>query len=119
MRFASFYAIAVGVLMLGQWGFFLLAGMVPELQTAPLEIGFHLSAEMLTAMALITAGMGTLRGKRWGTTLYLIAAGMLLYTVINSAGHFAQQGQWPFVGMFGMLLIGALVSLYQYSQTSS
>jgi len=34
-----------------------------------------------------------------------------VYTVIVSPGYFAQQGQWPLVAMFAVLLILALVSL--------
>ena len=117
MKFASLYAIVVGGLMLAQWSFFLIAGMVPEFQTTPVKISFHLIAELLTALALIITGSASLRGKQWGLTLYAVAIGMLIYTVINSAGYFAQLGEWPFVSMFALLLVGALISAWQYWQT--
>ena len=39
MTVAAWFSVTVGVLMLGQWPFFLFAGQVPELKTKPAEIG--------------------------------------------------------------------------------
>jgi hypothetical protein len=110
MRFVAWYSIAVGVLMLGQWGFFLAAGQVPELQTEAFRIGFHLLGEGVTAVALIASGVGLLRRIRWAREAAFAALGMLTYTVLVSPGYFAQLGQWPLVGMFGVLLVLTLVS---------
>ena len=60
MTFAAWYAIIVGVLMFGQWAFFLLTQQVPELKTEPVRISFHLAGEFLTADALITGGVSLL-----------------------------------------------------------
>jgi hypothetical protein len=111
MKFVAWYTVAVGVMMLGQWGFFLGAGLVPELQTEPFRIAFHLAAEGLTALALLVSGVGLLRGQPWAREAALIALGMLIYTAIVSPGYFAQQGQWAFVVMFGALLALTLVSV--------
>jgi hypothetical protein len=111
MTFAALYAVAVGGLMLAQWTFFLVRGQVPELQTEPLRIWFHLVAEFVTAIALIAGGLGLLLAAGWGRPLYLVAMGMLLYTVIVSPGYYAQRGEWPFVAMFAAVLLLALVSL--------
>jgi hypothetical protein len=97
--------------MLAQWSVFLLTGNVPELQTEPLRIAFHLAGEFTTAIGLVVSGIGLLRGRRWAARLYLLAAGMLLYTVIVSPGYFAQQGHWPMVGMFGALFALTLASI--------
>lgn len=113
MKLPAAYSIAVGVLMLAQWAFFLLTGQVPELQTAPVQTAFHLAAEGLTALALIAAGIGLLRRAPWARSLALLALGMLIYTLIQSPGYFAQQQTWPLVAMFAVLLLLALVSLAQ------
>lgn len=84
---------------------------MPEFQTAPWAIAFHLAAEAATALALIVSGAGLLRGAAWARTVSLVALGMLIYTVIVSPGYFAQQGVWPLVVMFLLLLVLALVSL--------
>lgn len=97
--------------MLGQWGFFLAAGAVPEVQSEPIRLAFHLAAEFTTAIGLIVSGAALLCGKGWGARAYSIFAGMVLYSVIVSPGYFAQRGEWAFVAMFAVLLALALVSL--------
>lgn len=110
MKFAAWYSIAVGILMLGQWAFFLASGQVPELQTEPTRITFHLLAEVVTAVALIVSGVALLRRTAWARKTAFAALGMLTYTVLQSPGYFAQLGQWALVAMFAVLLFLALVS---------
>ena len=111
MRFVGWYSLAVGVLMFAQWGFFLASGQVPEIESEPLRIAFHLAAEGATALALIASGAGLLRGLGWGRAASYVSLGMLIYTAVVSPGYFAQQGQWPIVAMFALLLAVTLVSL--------
>ena len=75
-------------------------------ETAPRAVAFHLAAETVTALLLVVAGVGRLRGV--GERLGLVASGALLYTVINSAGFFAERSEWPMVAMFGVLLVVAV-----------
>ena len=49
MVFASIFALVVGAGMIGQWLFLLASGQVPELETEPLRIRFHLAAEFVAA----------------------------------------------------------------------
>lgn len=111
MVFASIFVLVVGAGMIGQWLFFLATGQVPELKTEPLRIRFHLAAEFATAIALLVGGIALLTDQAWGRWFYLLAIGMLLYTVIVSPGYFAEKGQWAFVGMFAVVLLLALVSI--------
>ncbi len=111
MRFAGWYGIVVGLLMVVQWSFFLATGQVPELQTAPYRIYFHLAGEFATAIGLLVSGLGILARRSWAVPAYLVAAGMLLYSVIVSPGYFAQQQQWALVAMFAVLLVLALGSI--------
>ncbi|MHB0935711.1 MAG: hypothetical protein ACYDCO_15215 [Armatimonadota bacterium] len=111
MRFPAVYAIVVGLLMLGQWAFFLATGQVPELRTRPVEFAFHLAAEVVTALGLLVAGIGALRRAAWGRPLLLATLGMLIYTVIASPGYFAAQRAWPLVGMFAVLLVLAVMGI--------
>lgn len=111
MKFSSWYGIIVGGSIILQWIFFLVTGAVPELQTTPWAFGFHISAELLLALALITGGITTLRSNSSGNKILLVALGMAIYSEINSPGYFAQLGQWAFVVMFAVLLIGATLSV--------
>ncbi len=74
-------------------------------------IALHLAAEAATALLLIVAGVGLLREVAWAPSLYLVAGGMLLYTLIVSPGYFAQRGEWAPVAMFAVLLVGALLAI--------
>jgi hypothetical protein len=111
MIFAAVFALVAGTGMIGQWVLSLVSSQVPELETEPLRIRFHLAAEFATALALVVGGFGLLTEQAWGRWFYLLAAGMLLYTVIVSPGYFAEKGQWAFVGMFAVVLLLALVSI--------
>ena len=113
MQYTALFSIFVGVLMIGQWIFSLASRKVPEIATETRAIGFHLAAEFLTAAVLMVAGIALLAQSLLGYPLALLAFGMLVYTLINSAGYFAQRGQWLMVLMFGGILILAFASIYQ------
>ena len=108
---AAIFAIIVGISMLGMWTVFYLTGNIPELETKPVELAFHLVAEFITAILLISAGAGLLKKTNWGYNLYLVAAGMVLYTMIMSPGYFLQTGDVAFLIMFGVLIILTLYFL--------
>ncbi len=108
MKFPALYGIGTGLLMIVQWTFSIISGSVPEFETAPRAIAFHLSAEFSTALMLIIGGLATLRSLSWGRTVLLLGLGMVIYSEIVSPGYYAQLGQWLFVGMFAMLLFGAV-----------
>lgn len=101
----AIYCILVGTMMAGMWTVFILTGQVPEFETRPLEILFHLGAEFLTAVGLVAGGVALLLRRRWGMKACLVAMGMLLYTVTQSPGYYAQAGDFTFVGMFAILFL--------------
>ena len=111
MRLAAWSALVIGSTMVAQWLVFVASGQVPEFETEPYAIGFHLAAELVTAVALIVSGVLLLRRRRRAIRLALLAFGMLVYTTINSPGYFAELGQWPLVGMFGIVLVVALLAI--------
>lgn len=111
MVFAAFYAIIVGLGMIGQWTASYVSRQIPELQSEPIRIGFHLAGEMATAVALLAAGIGLLLGATWAAVLFFIAMGMLFYTAIVSPGYFAQRGQWIWVLIFAVLIALGIVAV--------
>lgn len=113
MKFSTWYAILVGLLMIAQWIFSILSGGVPEFNTAPWEIAFHLAAELSTALALIIGGIAALKSVPRASQVLLVALGMVIYSEIVSPGYFAQLGQWPLVAMFALLLLGAAIAVTQ------
>jgi hypothetical protein len=108
MKFSAWYGIIVGFVMIAQWIFFLATDSVPELQTEPWRISLHLAAEFITALMLIVSSIATLKSVVWGRKVLLAGLGMVIYSEIVSPGYFAQLGQWALVGMFAVLLLGAV-----------
>jgi hypothetical protein len=104
MQFVGWFAIVVGLAIAGLWSVLLATHQVPELAEGRRDIVFHLGAEFLTALLLVGAGTAVLTtGTGAAPLLAALAMGALLYTTINSAGHYADLGQWPMVAMFGVL----------------
>jgi hypothetical protein len=118
MRFAAWYGIVVGILMLAQWSFFLATGQVPEVQTEPVRLAFHLAAEGITALGLLVSGLALLRNETWARASLLVFLGLVIYSEIVSPGYFAQQGQWALVAMFAVLLLGAILSVFGLARKS-
>ena len=104
-RSSAIYALAVGLMMIAMWVFFIAAGQVPELEHKPVEILFHLTVEFTTAGVLVAAGALSLGRRRWGLPLQIFGFEMLTYTVMLSPGYYAERGQTAFVFMFAALLI--------------
>lgn len=112
MKFASIFSILVGTAMIGQWIASYLTKQIPELKTEPIRIAFHIVAEILTALILIVSGVAMWMDISWAQNLYLVGLGMLFYTAIVSPGYFAQQGKWAWLGMFSLIIILGLVSIW-------
>jgi hypothetical protein len=112
MTFAAIFATAVGVGMITQWTMSFASGRVPELQTEPIRILFHITAEAATALSLVVGGVGLLTGKSWGAAVCLVSLGMLIYSATASPGYFAQRGHWTWVLIFSALITLAAVSAF-------
>ena len=122
MKIPPWSGIVVGCIMVVQWGYFLFTGAVPELQTAPQEMTFHLAAEFITAFSLVISGMAILQKRSWGQTGFLIAIGMLVYSVMNSLSYFPQNHQWAIISIFAVLLAMTLVvikNVIEWQKTKS
>jgi hypothetical protein len=111
MQFPIVFAFVVGLGMIGQWGLSAVRGQIPEIKTEPIRISFHLAAEFTTALALLAGALGLFLETDWARDLYLVAAGMLLYTAIVSPGYFVQKGQKMWLAVFGVLIILNLFSI--------
>ena len=102
-RITGLYTLFIGISILLLWIMLLVTNQVPELSNSFITILYHLAAEFITAFFLLIAGFGLLTGKGWGFHTFLISLGLLLYTVIVSAGYYAQLGEYGIVIMFTIL----------------
>lgn len=108
-KIAAIFSILMGVAMSGTWGFLLLSSQFPEIRTLPLQSGYLLVAEGLTAAALILAGYGVLTRQQWAPALMLVALGELIYCTIHYAGELGQSGSLAGLGFFSSVAVGGLV----------
>ncbi len=120
---AALFSILMGLMMTGTWAYLLLFDQFPEMRTVPLETGYLLLAEGLTASALIIAGYGMLTGRPWAPALILLALGELLYCAVRFAGELGQAGSAAGLAFFsfvaaGSLLFGGYMVLIAYRQRS-
>ena len=116
MLFPAVYALAVGLLMLLQWVWTFAAGRIPDPDEpysgrGKRELTFHFVAEAFSAVALLVSGASILCNAVWSSWLFPMSVGMLLYTLINSPGYFAERREWKIVAGFGLLLAGAIGAL--------
>ena len=83
MIFSAVFALIVGIGMIGMWSFLLLTKQVPELETEPLRIRFHIAAEFATSIALVTGGIGLLTGQSWSRSIW--SPSVCCSTLLSSA----------------------------------
>lgn len=105
MKAAAVYSVFIGSSMIVMWIMFYVTGGIPEINSKPIEIGLHIIAEIITAIALIIGGIGLYTRRRWGYQVYLLSMGMLMYTLIVSPGYYLQKGELAFVWMFAAFIV--------------
>lgn len=104
MTVVAWFQVVVGVAILGLWTMLLATRQVPEISAGRRDIWFHITAEVAIAALLLVAGTWWLVGATSpARTLSAFALGGLLYTTINSPGHYAQERNRPAVAMFALL----------------
>ena len=115
MKVVGGFQVVVGTAMLMLWAILLSTGQVAEVTDGRTDIWFHLGAEVVTAALLLAGGTSLLRSRGTPTpfarTLGAVAFGALLYTGVNSAGYYAQLGEWAVVGMFALLTVATIAGI--------
>jgi len=99
-KIAAIYSIIIGLAMIGMWLSLIITNQVPEINSEQIRISYHLIGEFLTAILLMIGGFWLFTNRGWGFHVFLISMGMLLYTVIVSAGYYGQKGDMIMVVMF-------------------
>ncbi|MFX1320545.1 MAG: hypothetical protein ACFFAQ_02765 [Promethearchaeota archaeon] len=105
---SGIYAIIIGIGIIGLWTMLLLTKQVPELNTEPVSIAFHITAEIIMGILSLLSGILLLIDLSWAPYFFILAMGLVIYAVINSAGYYGQKKQWTFVIMFGIILVASV-----------
>ena len=114
---SGIYAIVIGIGIIGLWTMLYRTKQIPELTSEPVAIKFHLAAEITMGILSLISGIFLLIGLSWAPYFFILAMGLVIYAVINSAGYYGQRKQWSFVIMFGIILVASvsLVLLNMFS----
>jgi phosphotransferase system glucose/maltose/N-acetylglucosamine-specific IIC component len=96
------YSLILGITILGSWGMILFTGEIPEGRT---EFAFHLFSEVLMSLSCIVAGALILKQHRLGRGVTMAAHGMVIYSVLNAAGYYAEREGWILPAVFVILFL--------------
>ncbi len=99
--------------MIAVWVGLFATNQVPEVQTAPVSLAFLLAAEMTTAVLCVVSGAALVARRLWAYRAYLLASGMMLYSITNYLGVLAEDGPLPLVALFAVFLVGTIVFLLE------
>ncbi len=108
-RLIALYSLFLGIAILGMWGAILASSALPE---GPVELTFHLISETLMALAALASGILILRGRRYGKMTGVAAHGMVIYSVLNAAGYYAERGERLLPALFILLMLGSAWSIF-------
>ena len=101
--YSAIASIVIGAGIAGLWVMLLVSRSVPEVEEGSTEIWFHIAAEMLTAAALVVAGVVTIAEPeaRWAGLVSAAAFSALVYTLVQSPGYYVERRDRAMVAMFG------------------
>ena len=111
-KMAEIYAILLGICIIGLWIMLFSTEGIPELKLEPIAIGFHIIAEVTMGLLLIISGIGLMKNWKAAVGIFTVANGMVIYSVINSAGYYGQNGQWQMVFIFVAIFLLSLFLAY-------
>jgi len=104
-KIKSIYSLIIGTSIIALWIMLFTTGQIPELKTEPINIMIHVISEVLTAVMLIITGIAIIKKSKIAPKLFCVASGMLLYSVINAAGYYGQNGDTAMIIMFAVIFI--------------
>lgn len=104
-RIRTIYCIFIAICMIGDWGFLLATGNVPEVKTEPLQTVLHISSELATAGILLLSAIGSIKKRIWAEKLFMLANGALLYSAATAAGYFIQSKDYAMLIMFSIIFV--------------
>ena len=88
---SGIYAIVIGIGIIGLWLMLYLTKQIPELNSEPIAIVFHMTAETTMGILSLLSGIFLLIGLSWAPYFFVLSMGLVLYAVINSAGYYGQR----------------------------
>ena len=109
-RLISYYSIILGFGIAGLWMIILKNS---EIQEGKTEMVFHLLSEFLMAAICILSGFKLLMRHKSAVPVNIIGHSMIIYSVLNAAGYYAERGEILVMVIFlALLLISTTIIFY-------
>jgi UDP-N-acetylmuramyl pentapeptide phosphotransferase/UDP-N-acetylglucosamine-1-phosphate transferase len=105
------YSILLGLSVIVMWIKIIMNESIPEGKT---EMSFHLFSEFLMALLCLLSGFLLIRYKSKGTIANSAAHAMVLYSLINAMGYYAERNEKIMVAVFIFLAILSFIILIFY-----
>lgn len=104
-KITAYFYIIVGIGIICLWLMLGFTNQIPEFETEPISIIFHIFIEVSMAIMCIVTGILLIKNHSLGRNFLFISSGMLIYSVINSSGYYGDLGQYLMIVFFGIILI--------------
>jgi hypothetical protein len=108
VKTSGIYSLVLGCCIFILW-IFILSGT--PLEEGRVELTFHLISEWVMASLCIGSGLCLIRGMRKALKLSLVAHSMVIYSLLNAAGYYAQRGDGNIATLFIVLLFPSILIL--------
>ncbi|MBN2504725.1 MAG: hypothetical protein JXB20_05210 [Bacilli bacterium] len=102
--------IVLGIGIIGLWTMLIGTDQVPEFETEPVGIAFHIAIEVMMGIMAILSGIALLRKYKHRASLTIFTGGMLAYSVVNSSGYYGDSGQYAMISIFSVVLLVVIIS---------
>ncbi|MBN2300065.1 MAG: hypothetical protein JXC31_02635 [Acholeplasmataceae bacterium] len=112
------YMIIVGIGIIGLWIMLFATDQIPELETEPIAIAFHIFIEIAMGIISFIAGLSLLKNYKYQKELIIFANGMICYSVINSSGYYGDLKQYSMILMFFVILLFSLSCVFLIIKTN-
>ncbi|RLE01620.1 MAG: hypothetical protein DRJ13_06680 [Bacteroidetes bacterium] len=110
-KLSAIYLLTVGVSVLILWTIILSSGEIVE---GPIEFSFHLFSEILMAVTCILAGMIFLRNRSSSRKMCIAGHSLIIYSVLNAAGYYAQTGSYAMPVVFIALFLISMIFVVRF-----
>lgn len=107
----GYYSIFLGISVIAMWMYILLNETIPEGKT---EMSFHLFSEFLMALLCLLSGFLLIKQKPKGQITNATAHAMVIYSLINAIGYYAERNEKSMVLLFIILALLSISILFYY-----
>jgi uncharacterized membrane protein len=105
------YSILLGLSVIIMWIQIIMNESIPEGKT---EMSFHLFSEFLMALLCLLSGFLLIRQKPKGQITNATAHAMVVYSLINAIGYYAERNEKNMVVLFIILAIVSFIILFYH-----